>query len=57
MMDSYMKIAQRSTNPGWQDFVSRRDQLLSVTRVVDTETEDDYDEEKAMREYLARRNK
>lgn len=57
MMDSYMKIAHRSANPGWQDFVAKRDQLISVVRVVDTEPEDDYDEEKAMREYLARRNK
>src|SRR5437899_6556924 len=70
MMDAYMGRGQfLSVTSSWQNFVASRDDLLKVvtsisntggkTQLVDTSSEEDYDdfdEDKAMRDYLARRN-
>lgn len=55
---------ETTKTPTWQDFVTKRDTLLAEVTTVDETPEvkyddsvDEFDEEQAMRDYLARRNK
>lgn len=57
MVDAYMSTyTLRGNAPGWQDFVNNRDKILGA---VDKKPEavEEWDEDKAMQEYLARRKR
>lgn len=67
MIDAYMvESSLRGNNPGWQDFLYRSEQIaqyLGKSEQVQEELDkidqeiEDFDEEAAMAEYLARRNR
>lgn len=60
MVDIYLTtFSLRGSAPGWQDFVNNRDKILAHVRELDKQAahEEEWDEDKAMQEYLARRNR